>query len=384
LSESALHALADLCKAAALGRPASTPVTPAQLEQLLTAAAQHDVAGLLAGALLTLSPDTMSADDLEGLSIYCDGLRLAAARAEAQLVEILLLLAARGLPAMPFKGPLLARSFYVEPWLRPCLDLDLMVHQDDAPYVRACLIEAGFQHRHGLDPAAIAALQRYDGEYILFRPGALPVEPHWRPAPWTMAFDIDIEALWQRVQPTTFLGADCYRPSAADHLFLLALHGAKERWHSLKWLVDVAALLASQPQLDLPELRASAASQGCRRMLDLALLLSHRLFAIPATVPPSDAATTRLTDQVLRRLHCTVEPPPGPAVLSAFHWRIRERRRERLNYVARTLFTPRVAHYQRLPLPAPLRWLHVPLKLPWDYVVTPVVGLGRRLAVRAR
>ena len=78
-----------------------------------------------------------------------------------------------------------------------------------------------------------------------------------------MAFDIDIDALWQRARPAAFLGALCYLPTQEDHLFLPALHGAKEQWHKLKWVVDVAALIASHPRLDLAALHATAAAQGC-------------------------------------------------------------------------------------------------------------------------
>jgi hypothetical protein len=255
-----------------------------------------------------------------------------------------------------------------------------MVHPHDVPHVVACLVEAGFQHQEGLGADGVVALRRYAGEYILFRPKSLPVEPHWYPAPWTMAFDIDVDALWRRARPAAFLGALCYLPSQEDHLFLLALHGAKEQWHKLKWVVDVAALLASHPRLDLVSMRATAAAQGCGRMLDLALLLTHRLFAIPAVVPSTDRVVRQLADRVLERLDRTAEAPPGPYVVSSFHWRIRERRRDRLNYATRTLFTPRVAHYRRLPLPPALRWLHVPLKLPWDHVLTPAIGLARRMS----
>ena len=75
-------------------------------------------------------------------------------------------------------------------------------------------------------------------------------------------------------------------------------------------------------------------------MLDLALLLTHRLFAIPEAIPATGTVVARLADRVLERLDRTAEAPPGPYVVSSFHWRLRERRRDRLNYAIRTLFTP--------------------------------------------
>jgi hypothetical protein len=59
---------------------------------------------------------------------------------------------------------------------------------------------------------------------------------------------------------------------------------------------------------------------------------------------------------------------------------LRERRGDRLSYATRTLFTPRVAHYRWPPLPPALCWLHVPLKLPGDHILTPAIGLVRRMS----
>jgi hypothetical protein len=348
------------------------------LAPLLAAAERHDVTGLVVAALLKQESAGLPPDLHEGLAIYRDGMRIEARRAENQLAELLGRLAERGLPAMPFKGPVLAHRAYSDPTLRAYLDLDLMVHPDDVVHVVACLVEAGYVHQRGLGRDGVALLRRYAGEYIMYPADGLPVEPHWHPAPFTMAFDIDIEALWRRAQATDFLGAPCYLPTPEDHLLLLALHGAKEEWHRLKWLIDVAALLAAHPALDLAGLRGEAAAQGCRRVLDLALLLSHRLFAVPHAAPPPDRAVARRADDVLARLARLAERRAGPYAVTRFHWGLRERRRDRWRYAARTLLTPRVVHYNRLPLPRALRWLHVPLKLPWDYGVTPALRLARR------
>jgi hypothetical protein len=356
------------------------------LAPLLAAAEQHDVTGQAVAALLAQGSDRLPPDLREGLVLYREGMRLEARRADAQLAELLALLASRGLPAMPFKGPLLAHAGYPDPTLRSCTDLDVMVHPDDVDHVLACLREAGFVHQRGLGDDGIAWTRRYGSEYILYRPDGLPVEPHWRPAPRNFAFDIDLEALWRLAQPTSFLGADCYLPAPGDHLLLLALHGAKARWHKLKWVVDIAAYLSAHPDLDLAGLRAAAARQGLRRVLDLAVALSHRLCAVPHDAPPSDAMTTRLVADVVARLARSTEGPDGRFydTFNPFLWRLRERFRDRSRYAARTLLMPRLAHWRRLNLPPRLRWLYPPLKLPWDHLLTPTLRLGRRAATWSR
>ena len=61
----------------------------------------------------------------------------------------------------------------------------------------------------------------------------------------------------------------------------LAVHGASSAWFRLKWIADVAALLAPLPQVEIERLYRSAAASGAGRAAALALLLCHRLFATP-------------------------------------------------------------------------------------------------------
>jgi hypothetical protein len=377
-----LCALAALCRPAAADGTTAAPFELPPLEALFDAALHHDVMGLVANALLSGRGGALSEETREGLAIYLEGVRIDVLRAEVQLAGLLRRFDRSGLAVMPFKGPLLAHSAYADRGLRASRDLDLMVRLEDIDAAVGCLEAAGFTHEPGLDRDGLAALRRYAGEYIMFRRDSLPVEPHWFPAPRTMAFDIDMASIWRRARPACFLDAPCQLPTLEDHCFLLALHGAKEQWHKLKWLADIAAVQAANPALDLQALRSFAAAQGCRRVVDLALLLSHRLFAVPAEAPPADATTAQIANGVLDRLARTAEPPDGPYVVTRFHWRLRERPRDRWRYAVRTLFTPRVAHYRRLPLPRALRWVHVPLKLPWDHLLTPAIGLGRRLRSR--
>jgi hypothetical protein len=346
---------------------------------LFLAAIQHDVVGPLVAALLAGKAGEISDEMREGFDIWREGARFTADDAEAQLATLLDVLAARGLPCMPFKGPLLACEAFGDTASRACDDLDVLVHPDDVDAAIRCLTAAGYSHQYGLDAGGIAALRGYAGEYILFPDIGMPVEPHWMPAPYTMAFDLDIEALWRRARPATFIGAPCYLPADEDHLLLLAIHGGKEQWHKLKWLLDIACFLARHPEVNLESLRRDAAAQGCRRAVDLALLLSHQLFGQPAEPPPADVTTSRLAARVRAGLAGTVARPEGPYLVTSFHWRLRERSRDRVRYCLRTVFIPRVAHLQRLPLPRHLRWLHVVLKVPWDYAVTPAMAFARRL-----
>lgn len=381
IAASPLRELAVLC--ARRARPTHDGFSPkSSIDALCVTAQAHEMAGSFALAALEGRAGPLDVHWDQGLTLYLERARIEARDAETQLAALLGLFAQRHLVAIPFKGPVLARSAYTDVGARACRDLDVLVRPEDVDAVLACLVDAGFVHQHGIDADGIAALRCYGGEYILFRTGGLPVEPHWHPAPHTLAFDIDIDAIWTDSVTAEVQGMPCRMLTPSDHLLLLALHGAKEQWHKLKWIADIDALLAATPTLDVTALRIRASAQGCRRIVDLALALSHRLFGTPIGTDV-DAITWRLADRVIARLEASATPPNGPYRLDSFYWQLRERRRDRWRYAIRTIFTPRVAHYQALPLPDALKWALVPLKPFWDYLLTPGLRLVRTLRRRA-
>ena len=62
-----------------------------------------------------------------------------------ELLRLLDLLEARGIRAIPFKGPALAASVYGNVALRQFCDLDLLVHASEVSKTRDLLISAGYQ-----------------------------------------------------------------------------------------------------------------------------------------------------------------------------------------------------------------------------------------------
>lgn len=312
----------------------------------------------------------------EGLALYLEGEAITARARVEQYVRLLTHLADAKIPTIPFKGPLLAQELYGDVALRSSYDLDILVRDSDVPRVLTVLAALGYHHGGGAQE--LAAVRRYGGQYILFHPDGVPVEPHWLIAPTTLAFDLDYDRLWHRARPGEALGVRCHRLPPEEELLILCLHGAKERWRTLKWIADVAAFVSAHPEIDWRRLRAEAAEQGCARMLELGLLLAQRLCPLPAAARP-DREAEQLAANVMARLDGDVPDSCSPYRLSAFIWRMRERARDRWAYVWRTIMTPRAAHVARLPLPRSLEWAYYPLKLPWDYVLTPCLKLGRRL-----
>ena len=110
--------------------------------------------------------------------------------AAGELTEVLRALAAAGIPALPFKGPVLALAAYGDVAARRMVDVDVVVSPSDRQRSLAVLGHAGWRWStagaHTRD-----ALHRWLGHVPLARHGStFGVELHWRFAPlalpWTL------------------------------------------------------------------------------------------------------------------------------------------------------------------------------------------------------
>ena len=305
-------------------------------------------------------------------------------RAWGELREALGILAASGVSAMPFKGPLLALELYGDVGARLSHDLDILVRARDVPQALAALERAGYAEpsNEGLSPAQAAGMRRLYGELAYHRAGRLTVEPHWALAQSTQAIDLDCEAIWSRSTHVEMDGLRIASPEREDLFLMLVVHGSKELWRKLKWVADLAVLVRSGPGLDWTRALERAREAGIERMTHVAWLLIAAVSGIemPPVIGESaerDPAGVRLARRLIERLGSEDTAPLRVDRLCALRWRMRERPRDRWRYAWRTVTTPRPVHYRIVRLPD--RWIgmYVPLKLAYDYLCLPVLGLAR-------
>ena len=79
-----------------------------------------------------------------------------------ELLKIIELLEARGIAAVPFKGPTLALWAYGDVGRREFGDLDILVKKPDVPAIRNLLVSEGFTPRPELNAVQQAATLRFD------------------------------------------------------------------------------------------------------------------------------------------------------------------------------------------------------------------------------
>jgi len=363
---------------------------PADWSALVEQALAHGTTSLLCRGLTELGPHVVPTDLLTACGTYLAARERSAQEALSQLASVVDRLAAAGITALPYKGPVFGLQAYGDPAMREFQDLDFLIRREDISRSLAILGELGYQSEaiKGLRARRIEDYYHYNGHDILFAPGQrLPIEPHWALSPRTFCADLDTAPIFDRaVMIETPQGRRfaCFSPE--DTLLAAATHGGKEQWSRLAWVADIAALLRAHPTIDWHAVLDRAKRTGCLRMALLAAELARALFDadLPDHVCAAIARDGKLPE-LAEHVRARLSTRPGPAsvfTLTMFRWNLREHFTDRLRYAWRTLLAARVPHFRNLDLPDWLSFLYPAVRLGLDFVMLPVWKALKQLRVR--
>ena len=112
---------------------------------LLVLAEEHGVLGHLAKPLLELNENLVPAEIRRTLLERHRAQVFAALRMNAELFRLLELFAAKDIPALVVKGPVLAMQAYGDATMRSYGDLDLLIRQRDIRRATESLLAKGYQ-----------------------------------------------------------------------------------------------------------------------------------------------------------------------------------------------------------------------------------------------
>jgi ubiquinone/menaquinone biosynthesis C-methylase UbiE len=344
-------------------------------------ALNHRIAQLVRRGLVRAAPDLVPAEILAALDVHLKACEKTNRYLSQQLVAILQALEAREIPAIAFKGPVLAQEVYGDLALRTFADLDFLIRVTDIPDARKVLGELGFAVD---DSDAYVPWSRdklfwfYLGQNLIFhRENGVAIEPHWALAPTTMSVDLDYPGMWGRARWTTLMDEPVRTFADDDLLMFLCVHGSKSSWHQLLWIADVAEFVDARPRLDWESTLEHARRYGCLRMVLLGLVLVNDLLKVK--LPPAvlhAVQKDRVVDSLATRFeHAlflgTEERLFDTDKITRSGIQMRERFRDKTRYVLRTLTTPRWQHTQMVSLPKSLLLLYYPIKLIHDYLLLP-------------
>src|SRR5579862_5448271 len=343
-------------------------------------AVDHGLAGLAGQTLSRVAPDLLPEDILDALRTFVHQTRRENRARFEELASVLDALAANGVEAIAFKGPVLALRAYGDLGLRVFRDLDFLVRDHELAATITTLHRLGYVRGGQLTEAQFDLIHRLQGQEIIFHSATgMAIEPHTRLTSVKVVFDIDHSAFWRRAQRVTLNDRSLLVLAPEDDLLALAVHGGKEVWWNMKWVCDIAAFITAHPNLDWSALLARARQQGCLRAVLLATALARRYFDAPV---PEAVITAERADPgvefLVRRIAgsrwqgAEVGESPTSKVISLDRLVLHDGAMRRARYVARTLFLPGPHHVEAIPLPRPIQFAYVPIRLVHDLIALPL------------
>lgn len=291
-----------------------------------------------------------------------------------ELLKLLHLFEAKGIPAIPLKGPALAASIYGDLALRTFSDLDIVVHKRDVKRAKALVLSQGYRLDLSLNREQEIAFLQSDLEgWFVRNDGSVMVEIQWG-EPKDFPFTLEFEPFWRRLGKASLEGRTVSTFSPEDLLIILSMHGAIHCWQRLNWICDLAELIRGHEGWDWKGVIDEAERRGWRRILFLGLFLVHDLLeaGLPEQIwqkVQADSSMSALAGQVCKNLFHENKGARGPWENHRFYLKLTERFQARVGYCLRLSLHPTVVDWEAFPLPPSLFFLY--------YLIHPIRVAGK-------
>lgn len=344
-------------------------------EYLFRTAGRHGLLPLLYHRLNTICPESVPRAQLHTLKTYFHANLASNLFLTAELLRLLTLFENHEIPAVPFKGPVLASSVYEDLSLREFSDLDILIHKEDFNKAKDLLLSQGYSALYRVNRVQEASSNGRACEYhFRHKKTGVNLEIFWEFGPKGLSFPVNLHHLWNRLGRTSFFGKEILAFSPEDLLHILCFHGYKHCWEELRWICDVAGLIRMKQKVDWDLVVEEARRLGTERILFLGLYLAKNLLDIdlPDDVlqkVQSDAKIKSLTRVVYEHLFSGTNGSFGIGERSFFHLRSFKTLSERFQYSYYVTIPPSFVEFEILQLPSSLFFLY--------YILRPFRLLGK-------
>jgi len=284
--------------------------------EVLACAHQHKLGPLMRERFQTLDASWLPQDQKESLDALARDLAKNNLAFMGEMLSLCGTFEAAGIPAIPFKGPVLGWLAYRNFAHRTCVDLDFVVPQRYIPEAVSALRAKGYSPQfnlieaqagqHGPAPGQYAFAASWDRRFVEF---------HTERTLRYFSRPLNLAEMNSRTIPLEIGGQKLRTFSVEDLLVMLCVHGAKHFWERLSWIVDIANLITVR-EVDWPLLLEIAAKMESTRSLLLGLYLAHDL--VGAAPPQSvlnrvrnDPQVQRLGGKILKQYAGISDPSAG-------------------------------------------------------------------------
>jgi hypothetical protein len=274
-----------------------------------------------------------------------------------ELIRILDCLESHGIPAIPYKGPVLAKTVYGDIAWRRFSDLDILIRATDVLAAKAAVHELGYTPTLHLNDVEQAAHLASGNEWSFDGPlGSDLLEIQWRVLPRFYAVEFSIDNFFQRASRVDLGGRSVCTLAPEDLLLVLCVHTAKHVWSRLSWLCDIGETMRSQP-IDYISACQTAEELGIEKIVAVNFLLQNQLLGVD--FPESCRAKMESDPEIeclAQEARQVLTGSSGYDVTSVDYFRLmvrlRERFQDKFRFLVRLIFTPSVGEWSTVRLPA--------------------------------
>ncbi|GAB5522674.1 MAG: hypothetical protein Roseis2KO_05460 [Roseivirga sp.] len=165
-----------------------------------------------------------------------------------ELIHLIKAMREKGVEVIPYKGAVLAQCAYNDIGSREMSDIDFLMKLEEFPLVRDILLEKGYVPSKNV-PEEFEPLffrQNFQYNFDLYQGSRrlFHVEPHWKIGLRQWQTDLEFAAIKPFTSKKHFYGTEINMLTPEGLLITTCLHhGGEDRWKSLKYICDVAAIL---------------------------------------------------------------------------------------------------------------------------------------------
>jgi len=292
------------------------------------------------------------------------------------LFQILDLLADRGIKILTYKGPVLAMRAYGDLCRRQYVDLDFLVKGEEFILLYQELTRSGYKPLLPLTDRMKSQWSRSGREYIFVKDKIL-IDVHFRISEGPAFFKTQ-NTFWKNSDTIKMNSHQVPVLSIEDSLLMLTVHGSKHCWQLLKWVADVAHLVASHPEIEWDRVIINSKQIGCLTMLGIGLGLAGKICKLD--LPPEVDGELLQSPRIKRFVkHFFDQLVSGDFQIKKFQKRIIPVRTldsfpKKIRYIGYYAFTPKFKDLKTFSLPSSLYFLYYlirPVRLFFSIFVIP-------------
>jgi hypothetical protein len=362
--------VAAACRAAATGEGDFIDYTPAHPggDAILAMAMRHRVSTPVL-RILSRDPE-LDTDTATRLLELARERQLSALRLSSALVAVSQELSKAGIRHLMLKGPALSQRLYDDLAARDCKDIDIFVDPAARTPAEAAITDLGFRRTHAATPPSDPWRASLAPKDVSFRSrdGSIELELHDRLFDNAQLLPLSFDHFWSVHETLAVAGTTLPILSATDDFLYLCGHGALCGWFRLKWLQDIARMLATGSPATLASFAEAADRQGVQPMTASAVTLVEQIFglqlsgAIAGARSPASVRIVNRSREALAAPAAASNAPSIPRLVRMMMMQLGLRRdwRYRREVLARTFLSQHDVDMVRLPHFA--RGLYYPLR----------------------